>query len=128
MDAGFGDLDNLSLDDVALDEVADDAAPPATPATGTPGTQAPAPASAAPPAESSAIKTAWIPSDAPKGADQPEDQLGVQSDMASFAGGAAGTDEDLLSSIASDVKTVKKEKDVSLLQGTQGFQSPCCGD
>lgn len=44
--------------------------------------------------------------------------------MASFASGAGGTDEDLLSSIASDVKTVKKEKDISLLRELKDFKAP----
>jgi hypothetical protein len=44
--------------------------------------------------------------------------------MASFASGAGGTDEDLLSSIASDVKTVKKEKDLSLLRELKDFKAP----
>ena len=66
-----------------------------------------------------------MPSDAPKGADIAEDQIGVQSDMASFASASgSGSDEDLLSSIASDVKTVKKEKDVSLLRELKDFKAP----
>jgi hypothetical protein len=123
MDAEFGDLDNLSLDDVELDEDTDVTATPAAALAETSGPATTAPA-AAPPADSSAIKTAWIPSDAPRGADQPEDQLGMQSDMASFAGGAGGTDEDLLSSIASDVKHVKTDKDVSLLRELKDFKAP----
>ncbi len=123
MDADFGDLDNMSLDDVELDEAGYETTAPAAPAPKTPVAEPPAPPEVPQPG-SSAIKTAWIPSDAPKGADQPEDQSGVQSDMASFAGGAAGTDEDLLSSIASDVRTVKKEKDVSLLRELKDFKAP----
>jgi len=123
MDTDFGDLDNLSLDDVELGGDEDAAAPPAAAPAGAPGPEPPAPAAAAP-ADSNAVKTAWIPSDAPRGADQPEDQLGIQSDMASFAGGAGGTDEDLLSSIASDVKHVKTEKDVSLLRELKDFKAP----
>ena len=53
-----------------------------------------------------------------------EDQIGVQSDMASFASGAGGTDEDILSSITSDVKTVKKEEDLSLLRELKDFKAP----
>jgi hypothetical protein len=53
-----------------------------------------------------------------------EDQVSVQSDMASFASASGGSDEDLLSSIASDVKTVKKEKDVSLLRELKDFKAP----
>jgi len=43
--------------------------------------------------------------------------------MASFAGGQ-GTDEDLLSSIASDVTHVKKENDLSLLRELKDFKAP----
>lgn len=122
MDEEFGDLDNLSLDDVELDEEGGGTAMAAVPVEAPPGEDV-APAAPAP-AESSAVKTAWIPSDAPKDADLSEDQIGVQSDMASFAGGAGGTDEDLLSSIASDVKHVKKDKDVSLLRELKDFKAP----
>jgi len=44
--------------------------------------------------------------------------------MASFASASGGSDEDLLSSIASDVKTIKKEKDVSLLRELKDFKAP----
>ena len=120
-DADFGDLDSLSLDGLEgdLDEgVQADAGTqaPAVPASGNP------PASAKP-AENPAVKTAWISSDAPKDAGEQGDQISTQADMASFASGASG-DEDLLSSIASDVKHVKKEKDVSLLRELKDFKAP----
>ena len=44
--------------------------------------------------------------------------------MASFAGGASGTDEDLLSSLASDVKHVAKEQNISLLRDLKDFKAP----
>lgn len=126
LDSEFGDLDNISLDGIDIDEdlggegAAPDAAEPAEAQSG-----AAAPAPAAPAAGPEPVKTAWIASDAPAGADMiMDDQIGVQSDMASFAGGAGGTDEDLLSSIASDVKTVKKEKDLSLLRELKDFKAP----
>ncbi|MDD4138086.1 MAG: hypothetical protein PHT99_09390, partial [Methanoregula sp.] len=123
MDDEFGDLDNLSLDDIEPDDMEAGGTMADVPAEAPPD-EAPAPAAPAP-AESSAIKTAWIPSDAPKGAERAEDQIGVQSDMASFAGGeGGGADEDLLSSIASDVKHVKKEMDVSLLRELKDFRAP----
>jgi hypothetical protein len=126
LDEEFGDLDSMSLDDVELDEGEAGGMADASDSAEVPAGEAAAPA--VPAATDSpgnpAIKTAWIPSDAPKGADMPEDQIGVQSDMASFAGGAGGTDEDLLSSIASDVKHVKKEKDVSLLRELKDFKAP----
>ncbi|MCK9632722.1 MAG: hypothetical protein M0R30_13910 [Methanoregula sp.] len=124
MDAEFGDLDNLSLDDVELDEDMDGMSVPATSPDEVPPGEAPAASAAAPKTESTAVKTAWIASDAPPDADMTEDQIGIQSDMASFAGGSGGTDEDLLSSIASDVKTHKKEADISLLRELKDFKAP----
>ncbi|MGB7788020.1 hypothetical protein [Methanoregula sp.] len=125
LDADFGDLENLSLDDVEPDDdmvgMGGTSAEPAA-AHEDPAPSAPSPA--APPADSGVVKTAWVPSDAPKGADMSEDQVNVQSDMASFASASGGSDEDLLSSIASDVKTVKKEKDVSLLRELKDFKAP----
>jgi hypothetical protein len=124
LDADFGDLENLSLDDV---EPGDDLGgstsvePAEAAAEAVPSSQL---SSSPPPSDTGAIKTAWVQSDAPKGADTSEDQIAVQSDMASFASSSGGSDEDLLSSIASDVKTVKKEKDVSLLRELRDFKAP----
>jgi hypothetical protein len=67
-------------------------------------------------------KASWIPSDAPKNDEL--DMAGMQSDMASFAGGAGGSDEDLLSSIASDVKRTVKVADLSLLRELKDFKAP----
>lgn len=53
-----------------------------------------------------------------------EDQIGTQADMAAFASSSGGSDEDLLSSIASDVKRTVKEKDVSLLRELKDFKAP----
>jgi len=125
-DTDFGDLDSLSLDDVDIDaDLAEDLETGGMTSTA-PAAEASEPAAPAPPApaESSAVKTTWIPSDAPKGADQSEDQIGMQSDMAAFASSAGGTDEDLLSSIASDVKRATKEKDISLLRELKDFKAP----
>jgi len=105
-DADFGDLDGLSLEDIDPD--ADTGSTPgaasAAPAP-SPGTPSPP---AAPAADSNAVKTAWIPSDAPKDAGELEADVSTPADMAAFAGGAGG-DEDPLSSLAADVKHVKKE-------------------
>ncbi len=122
-DEDFGDLDNLSLDDVDPDgDFGDAAAAPLSPDTA-PGAPAhPAPA-AAPAGGNTAVKTAWIPSDAPKNAGEAEDEVSTQADMAAFASGS-GADEDLLSSIASDVKHVKKEQDLSLLRDLRDFKAP----
>lgn len=119
----FGDLENLSLDDVDLEgELGDEAGPGESPAAPEAASQPAAPAAGA--ETSPAVKTAWIPSDAPKGADQQEDQIGTQADMASFASASGGSDEDLLSSIASDVKHTTKEKDLSLLRELKDFKAP----
>ncbi len=119
-DSEFGDLENLSLDDLSLDGDPGDMpgdAPALEPAAAA-GT-----ALAAPAAGDSAVKTAWIPSDAPKDAGEIADEISTQADMASFASGA-GADEDLLSSIASDVKHTKKDVDVSLVRDLKDFRAP----
>lgn len=119
-DSDFGDLDNLSLDGIDLDEDTGEKAP-------SPSTPQPAPAAtsvAAPPKPGKEpVKTEWIKSDAPKDASQFEDQISTQSDMAAFAGGG-GSDADLLSSLASDVKHVKVEKNLSLLRELKDFKAP----
>jgi hypothetical protein len=47
------------------------------------------------------------------------------SDISTFAAGTApGSDEDMLSSLASDIKQVKKEKDLSLLRELKDFKAP----
>ncbi|OPX64511.1 MULTISPECIES: hypothetical protein [unclassified Methanoregula] len=121
-DEDFGDLDNLNLDDVSLDADLEggDAVPAPSSAPAAPVPQAPA---AAPGSDSNAVKTAWIPSDAPKDAGEVEDEVSTQADMAAFASGAGG-DEDLLSSLAADVKHVKKEQDLSLLRELKDFRAP----
>lgn len=126
-DTDFGDLDNLNLDEAGLDAELGEG-PDMTAAAPAPVPDAPdAPPAAAPPAaptaaESGAVKTAWIPSDAPKDA-VAEDEISTQADMAAFASGPGG-DEDLLSSIASDVKRATKEQDLSLLRELKDFRAP----
>jgi hypothetical protein len=120
-DADFDDLDGLSLDDVDFDAEPGDSTGTAAPSH-PPGPETPAGA-AAPAADTTAVKTAWIPSDAPKDAGETGDDIETQADMAAFAGGSGG-DEDLLSSIASDVKHAKKEQDVSLLRDLKDFRAP----
>ncbi len=125
-DADFGDLEDISLDDVELDAgfgeegeseggIAMEAEPAAEPAT---------PPSAPVASGPEPVKTAWIPSDAPGDTNLMEDQIGMESDMASFAGASSGTDEDLLSSLASEVKTKKKEMDLSLVRELKDFRAP----
>jgi len=126
LDAEFGDLDNLSLDDVELDEDMADSMDTTSSDDGVSQEADSSSVPTTPPAtpDPNVVKTAWIPSDAPSDTENMEDQLGIQSDMASFAGGTGGSDEDLLSSIASDVKTVTKEKDLSLLRELKDFKAP----
>lgn len=121
-DTDFGDLDSLNLDEVSLDAVQGEGPDAPAPAHAPEEPEQPAPA-AAPAAESGAVKTAWIPSDAPKDAAGTEDEVSTQADMAAFASGPGG-DEDLLSSIASDVKHAKKEQDLSLLRELKDFRAP----
>jgi hypothetical protein len=123
-DTDFGDLDSLSLDDLEGDLGDESVAPGDESMMTAAEPPSPAPAAAPPsPDDNNAVKTAWIPSDAPKGADQAEDQISTHADMAAFAGGASA-DEDMLSSLASDVKHVKKDKDVSLLRELKDFRAP----
>jgi hypothetical protein len=113
IDQDFSDLDNINLDDMDLDVDMEEETPPAT-------------GSAPSPVESptKTVKADWIASDAPKGADLPGDGISTQDDMSSFAGGASGSDADLLSSLASDVKHVTKEKNTSLLRDLKDFKAP----
>jgi hypothetical protein len=116
IDQDFEDLENISLDDIDLDNETSTEQPEAisdSPASD--DTSQPQQVAAAAPIE---IKNDWISSDAPQ-----EDEISTQSDMAAFAGGH-GSDDDLLSSIASDVKHVKKESDLSLLRELKDFKAP----
>ena len=125
LDTDFGDLDNISLDDMDMDGDLDGDLPDMqdTPAPEAVAAPASAPASPQQDAAQSAVKTAWIPSDAPKGADQVEDQISTQSDMAAFASGSTN-DEDMLSSLASDVKRIEKKVDISLVRELKDFKAP----
>jgi len=125
IDQDFGELDDLEgvdLDGVSLED--DGAQAPAAPgadaASASPAAEA-SPAAAANPAVKEMNMTDWIPSDAP--GEGEGDAISTHADMAAFAGGG-GTDEDLLSSIASDVKHTKKEKDISLLRELKDFKAP----
>jgi hypothetical protein len=120
IDNDFGDLDNLSLDDVDLDDEAEENSGPSSVP---PPAAAPVIGVAPLEPEKEQVKTEWIKSDAPKDAGKSEDPVSTQEDMATFAGGG-GQDADLLSSLASDVKFVKKEKDLSLLRDLKDFKAP----
>jgi hypothetical protein len=107
----LGDLDSINLDEIDL---GDDSAMMET----APG---PAPIKATGPAPGSGSLVPATPITAAAGADSGEDQ----GDISSFAAGTApNSDEDMLSSLASDIKTVKKEKDVSLLRELKDFKAP----
>jgi len=113
MDQDFSGLDAINLDDIDLDAEIEEETLSATESSPSPA-EKPAPA----------VNTAWIASDAPKGADLPGDEIATQDDMSSFAKGASGSDADLLSSLASDVKHVTKEKNTSLLRDLKDFKAP----
>jgi hypothetical protein len=120
IDQDFGDLDNLNLDDIDLDIDMEEE----TPATAGNSSAEEIPGSSPSPDPSPAPRTDWIESDAPKDADKSGNQISRQAEMASFAGGASGSDEDMLSSLASDVKHVKKELNISLLRDLKDFKAP----
>lgn len=120
IDQDFKDLDNLDLGDVDLDIDGGDEAPIATDSVAPPP-EIPVPSAEIP---VPSVKTDWVPSDAPQDAGMAGDQVSLQSDMSSFSKGASGSDEDLLSSLASDVKHVKKEKNLSLLRDLKDFKAP----
>jgi hypothetical protein len=113
IDQDFGDLDNVNLDDIDLDTDLEEGTPSATESS-------PSPAEG----QTTTVKADWIASDAPKGADLPEDEITKRDEIASFAGGISGSDDDLLSSLASDVKHVTKEKNISLLRELKDFKAP----
>ena len=113
IDQDFSDLDNVNLDDIDLDVDLEEETPPAA-------TVSPSAAES----QKTAVNPDWIASDAPKGADLPGNQVSTDKDMASFAGGASGSDADMLSSLASDVKYVAKEQNLSLLRDLKDFKAP----
>jgi len=116
IDQDFKDLDTLDLEnidlDTGLDEGASEAAVP------------PVSGGASPPDAALPVKTDWISSDAPRDAGSVGEQSSGRSDISSFAKGASGSDDDLLSSLASDVKHVKIEKNLSLLRELKDFKAP----
>jgi hypothetical protein len=113
IDQDFSDLDNLNLDDIDLDVDLDDEVPPAPEVSASLAQN-----------QKTTVKADWIASDAPKGADLPQNPVSTDKDMASFAGGASNSDADMLSSLASDVKHVAKEQNLSLLRDLKDFKAP----
>jgi ERCC4-type nuclease len=106
----ISDLDKINLDEIDLGDdsgMLEEESPQPLP-------QASGPA----PGSGSLIPATPI---TPAGVPEADDQ----SDISSFASGnAPGTDEDMLSSLASDVKSVKKEQNVSLLRELKDFKAP----
>jgi hypothetical protein len=113
IDQDFSDLEDVNLDDLDLDvDIPEDTPPAATVSPSAAGSQKPA------------VNPDWIASDAPKDADLPQQKASTNKDMASFAGGASSSDADMLSSLASDVKYVPKEQNLSLLRDLKDFKAP----
>jgi len=113
IDETLGDLDNINLEDIDL---GDDT-----------GTQKPEPPAPKPPAAGPAAGAGdLIPATPITPLAEPDmSEAADQTDMSSFASGTAhGTDEDMLSSLASDIKQVKKEEDISLLRELKDFRAP----
>ncbi|HNX17340.1 MAG TPA: hypothetical protein PKM50_03315 [Methanoregula sp.] len=113
IDESLSDLDSINLEDVDL---GDDSAvqEPAAPAT------VPAATSPAKGSEDLIPATPITPLAEPASPEEAE-----QTDMSAFAAGTApGSDEDMLSSLAADIKQVKKEADVSLLRELKDFKAP----
>ena len=111
LDANLGDLDKINLDEIDL---GDDSA-----MLETPPEPAPVPPAGPLPGSSSLVPATPI---TPAGASDSGDD---QSDISSFAAGTAtGSDDDMLSSLATDIKQVKKEKDISLLRELKDFKAP----
>jgi hypothetical protein len=122
IDQDFKDLDNLDLENIdldsgTLDSFTEEESPEATPPPVTSSTSPPNSAN-------QPVKTDWVPSDAPRDAGKAGEADSSMSDISSFAKGASGSDDDLLSSLASDVKHVKKEKNLSLLRELKDFKTP----
>jgi hypothetical protein len=113
IDQDFSDLENVNLDDIDLDVDLEEATPPVSGVSASPAES-----------QKTTVNADWIASDAPKGADLPGNQVSDDKDMASFAGGASSSDADMLSSLASDVKYVAKEQNLSLLRDLKDFKAP----
>jgi hypothetical protein len=113
IDQDFSGLDTIDLDDIDLDAEMEEETPSATGSSSSPAEK-----------PATTVNAGWIASDAPKGADLPGDEISTQDDMSSFAKGASGSDADMLSSLAADVKHVTKEKNTSLLRDLKDFKAP----
>ena len=113
IDNSLGDLDNINIEDIDLGEEAVESEP--------------GPASAAlAPSPGTGAAGGLIPATPITPAGAPDNIAEDPGDISSFAAGSGGpgSDEDMLSSLASDIKQVKKEKDVSLLRELKDFKAP----
>ena len=113
IDTTLGDLDNINIEDIDLGEEAIESEP--------------GPASAAPaPSAGTGAAGGLIPATPITPAGAPDNPAEDQGDISSFAAGSGGpgSDEDMLSSLASDIKQVKKEQNVSLLRELKDFKAP----
>lgn len=119
IDENLGELDSLTLDSAELDEDEDEDEEKTGPATA----PAPAPGAAATPGSPGWIDTKVAGADTGAVSTAPDSKRSDQSEMAAFAS-ASGGDDDMLSSLAADIKTVKKELDISLLRELKDFRAP----
>jgi hypothetical protein len=119
IDQDFSDLDSLDLDSIDLDiDLGED-----TPETGGNSSPEQEKPGAPPSGAVEPVKTTWIASDAPRDAGAAGDQISINADMSAFAKGASASDEDMLSSLASEVKQVKKERNLSLIRDLKDFRA-----
>jgi len=112
IDENLGDLDNINLDDIDLgdDSTADEPAA--------------SPESCCFSCRSHFVRQPY-PGDPAYTGSRAGTCHGSSRTYPSFAAGSGpGSDDDMLSSLASDIKQVKKEKDVSLLRELKDFKAP----
>ncbi len=115
IDEEFGDLDQVNLDDVDLSN--EELTPPAPSAPPADIPEPTAPASG--PVPNKGTSTSGSPGVPAGGADKSVEQ----QEMARFAA-SAPVDDDLLSSLATEIKTVKIEQNLSLLRDLKDFKAP----
>ncbi|MEN6443416.1 MAG: hypothetical protein ABFC71_06675 [Methanoregula sp.] len=113
IDDDFGDLENINIDDVDLGNEEIDETPADIPESSAPAGPA-----------SILVQNQGMNFSGSAGGKAGSADLAVdQHEMASFAASSTG-DDDLLSSLASEIKTVKIEKNISLLRDLKDFKAP----
>jgi len=113
IDLDFKDLDNLDFNDLDNSTIAEGGV-----------SEAAVPSAGDSPYQDTGalrVKTDGIP---PDGSRESGEQRSPRSEISSPARGVSRQDEDLLSSLASDIKYVKKERDLSLLRELKDFKAP----